>query len=135
MKASSRTVQLPAMPATLSKPNGLSEKQRCVWLVHSVESAGHSVCQGAHVSLSGACRDTKVEEVCIHCDECDFICLGFRESAFMNENNVFVFLRSHCISKRSEGMNIHSMSVSLGCGMEQVRGMCTRLTLVRNICV
>lgn len=36
VRASSRTAQLPAMSATLSKPNGHSEQQHCVWrVVHS----------------------------------------------------------------------------------------------------
>lgn len=43
VRASSRTAQLPAMPATLSKPNGLSDQQHCVWrVVHSQAFCGIS---------------------------------------------------------------------------------------------
>lgn len=89
---------------------------------HSVESAGHSVCQGTHVSLSGqelggTAKWSKVCFVFLYAhDEYDFICLRFTESAFMNGNNVFV-LRSQCISKRFlvfERMNIHSASCERG---------------------
>lgn len=54
VKASSHTAQLPAMPATLSKPNGHSEQQHCVWrLVHSWAFCGIS---GTFCLWDYACR-------------------------------------------------------------------------------
>lgn len=81
------TLQLPALPATLNRPNGLSAFALCIFKC-SIESVGHSVCRS---SLSGNLlghKDRVCVCVCIVVTVTLLVCVC-ETSALINEYVVF----------------------------------------------
>ncbi len=145
VRASSRTAQLPAMPATLSRPNGLSEQQHCIWrVVHSRAFCGSSgtfclsgyACQSVwEPAGTGWWRGT--------------VCTTRNRTLFAKVRMTLIHRWKFCIcftlplhfkekwriTQWFNKINIHCGQVSENCGTEQGSSMCTKLMLVRNICV
>lgn len=134
VRASSRTAQLPAMPATLSKPNGLSDQQHCVWrVVHSQAFCGISgtfclsryACQAVRDTAgTKGWRDFLYASMIMTL----FACVSM---SLYSQMKILFFCLTQPLDLKDKwktaqwfkGINIHHASRT-----------CTKLMLVKNIC-